>query len=212
MTIQAVLTGDLIASTAAAPERVEAAMAALSRVAREPWLPEDLRFTRFRGDGWQMLLPRPGLALRLCLRLAAELSARQVGLATRISLGLGGVDHAGTADLSDAAGVAFLRSGRGLDRMARGRHWAISGGAALPLWTAGMIELAEWQAARWTAGQAEVVADWLDPVRLTQGERAGTLGLTRQAWKSRLDGSGITAWAQALAAFEAWDGAGIGDD
>ena len=105
---------------------------------RAAWLP-DLRFTRFRGDGWQMLLPEPGFALRLALRLTAELTARQIGLATRISIGLGGVDHPGGVTLSNAAGMAFLRSGRGLDHMARGRHWSIAGGSALPGWAAGLF-------------------------------------------------------------------------
>lgn len=211
MTIHAVLTGDLIASTSAPRDRIAAAMAALAAVGQEPWLP-DLRFTRFRGDGWQMLLPRPGLALRLALRLSAGLAARQVGLATRISIGFGGVDHAGGADLSDAAGGAFTRSGRGLDHMARGRRWAVAGGSGLPGWTCGYVDLAEWQAERWTAGQAEVVADWLDPEPRRQEDRADRLGLTRQAWKSRFDGSGIAAWGAALAAFEAWDGEGVRDD
>lgn len=211
MPIHAVLTGDLIASTAAPRERIESAMAALAAAAQEPWLP-DLRFTRFRGDGWQMLLPRPGLALRLALWLTAGLAARQVGLTTRISIGFGGVDHAGGADLSDAAGVAFLRSGRGLDHMARGRRWAVSGGSGLPGWTCGYFDLAEWQSARWTAGQAAVVAEWLDPAPLRQEDRAERLGLTRQAWKSRFDGAGIASWGAALAAFEAWDGAGVRDD
>lgn len=205
----AVLTGDLIGSTAS-PDRVERSIAALRAVRDEPWL-TDLRFSRFRGDGWQMSLPRAGLSLRLSLRIAAGLAAVD-GLPTRISIGLGRIEHIGTVDLSDASGIAFLRSGRGLDHLARGRVWAIDGGTALPDWTAGLIALAHWHAARWTGGQAQVVADWLNPAPRTQDTAALATGLSRQAWKARLDGSGIVSWTQALHAFEAWDGAGITDD
>lgn len=210
MSLHAVLTGDLIASTHALPAQAEAAMAALQRGA-EGW-GTDLRFTRFRGDGWQALVPVPGQALRVALALAAHLAAAETGLATRMALGFGGVTHRGGRDLSDAAGTAFIRSGRALDDLPRGAVWTVRGGAGLPQWVTGLVALAEWHAAGWTAGQAAVVADWLTRPAPRQEDRAARLGLSRQAWKSRFDGSGIAAWTPALAAFESWDGAGLGDD
>ncbi|MEY4982083.1 MAG: hypothetical protein RIR62_349 [Pseudomonadota bacterium] len=209
--VHAVITGDLIASTRQPQARADAAMSALQAAARG-WPETDLRFTRFRGDGWQVLLPRAGGALRVALVLAARLAAAETGIATRLAIGIGGITAGGTRDLSDAAGAAFTRSGRALDAMPRGRVWAVSGGAGLPAWVQGYVELAEWHAAGWTAGQAAVVADYLTPRRATQEERAAQMGLSRQAWKARLDGSGIATWDPALAAWEAWDGAGAGDD
>ena len=41
---------------------------------------------------------------------------------------------------------------------------------------------------------------------------ARSMGLTRQAWKSRLDGSGIAAWHPMLDLWESWNGAGVTDD
>lgn len=209
--LSAVITGDLIASTRHPPARTDAAMSALEQAARD-WPDADLRFTRFRGDGWQVLLPGPGLALRVALRMAAALAAAETGIATRVAIGIGSVTARGTRDLSDGAGAAFTRSGRALDAMGRGRVWAVSGGAGLPVWVEGFVALAEWHVAGWTAGQAAVVADALTPIRGTQEERAAALGLSRQAWKARLDGSGIMAWQPALAAWEAWNGAGVTDD
>lgn len=209
--IHAVLTGDLVASTTLPEIRAEAAMAAIGRSAAG-WA-EDLRFTRFRGDGWQVLIPQPGQALRVALALTAALAAADTGLATRLAIGFGEVTRPGAGDLSAATGPAFIRSGRALDQLPRGKRWAVSGGKTLPPWIAAAVPLAEWHSSQWTKGQAAVVADWLDPgPDRTQEDRAENLGLTRQAWKSRFDGSGIAAWSATLQLWEQWKGAGVTHD
>jgi len=205
--IHAVLTGDLVASTRLPDARVETAMTALQTRAGA-----GLRFTRFRGDGWQVLIDRPGDSLRIALQLAAALAATETGLTTRIAFGFGSVTRSGTADLSAASGPAFIRSGRALDQMPRATRWAASGGTGLPDWIAATLPLAEWQSAQWTRGQAAVVAEWLDPVQRTQEDWAERMGLTRQAWKSRFDGSGIAAWAPTLRLWDRWNGEGVTDD
>lgn len=205
--IHAVLTGDLIASTTLPPARADAAMTALA-AATAP----DHRFTRFRGDGWQVLTDRPGTALRLALRLTAALTATDTTLATRIAIGFGPIDRAPATDLAAASGPAFTRSGRALDHMPRTRRWAVSGGPSLPPWIAAAIPLAEWHSARWTQGQAATVAEWLDPANRTQEEWAARMGLTRQAWKARFDGAGIAAWQPTLDMWEQWQGEGVTDD
>ena len=119
----AVLTGDLIGSTKVEPAALERAIDLLAETAREltGWAPPspDPRFTRYRGDGWQMVVAEPGLALRAVLMLSASLRAADLGLATRAAIGIGAVESLGTASLADARGVAFEASGRGLDHMAR---------------------------------------------------------------------------------------------
>lgn len=206
--IHAVITGDLIGSTALPPDRAQAAMSALQQAARD-WV-HDLHFTRFRGDGWQVLTDRPHSALRIAFYMTASLAAADTGLATRIAMGFGTASlRAG--DLSAAMGSAFTRSGRALDHMPRKQRWAVSGGPDLPAWIPATTALADWHAARWTAGQAAVVADWLDPADRTQEERATRMGLTRQAWKARFDGSGIAAWKPALDLWDQWKGDGVTD-
>lgn len=207
--VRSVLTGDLIASTRD-PDAAESAIRALMSAA-EP----ALRFTRFRGDGWQVLLPSAGDALRAALHLSASLTAAGTGVSTRIAIGIGAVTRDGTRDLSDAAGPAFERSGRALDALGRGtarQSWTIAGGRHLPDWCAALVPLAERQASQWTKGQAEVAAEWLGSPQATQEDRADRLGLSRQAWKSRFDGSGLAAWTAALHAWQGWNGKGITDD
>lgn len=206
----AVLTGDLIRSTRLPPRQADAAMSALKKAAQS-WV-DDLHFTRFRGDGWQILSDRPQSALRLTLYMTAALAAADTGLATRIAIGFGTVTRLRPGDLSDALGTAFTRSGRALDRMAKNTCFAVAGGPTLPAWIPATLALAEWHSARWTAGQAAVVADWLDPVNRTQEEWASRLGLTRQAWKARFDGSGIAAWTATLQMWDEWQGEGVTDD
>ncbi|MBA4323617.1 MAG: hypothetical protein C0426_00775 [Rhodobacter sp.] len=125
----AVLTGDLVASTRQPADRVDAAMQALRQSAGQvtAWQtpPYDTRFTRFRGDGWQIALTNPGLALRAAVVLQATLGAR--GLESRMSIGIGPAETLGTTDLSDAAGRAFELSGQGLDKMADTSRIAIAG-------------------------------------------------------------------------------------
>lgn len=195
----AILTGDLIASTTRA-DAVQAAMAAVAAAAGDiaALSGTDPRFTRFRGDGWQFRAP-VDLALRSALLVAARLRAGG-GLSTRIAIGLGTLDHAGTRDLSDAAGAAFTASGRALDHMPRGQHWAIAG--EVQAWQAALVALAEWHSARWSAEQAEAMAVILAEPDLTQAAAADRLGITRQAWAARLSGAGYGAWRPALAAFE----------
>lgn len=214
--IQAVITGDLVASSTLPDSRLDAAILALQDSAQN-WAAlngaaHDLHFTRFRGDGWQILIPQPGHALRIALMLSAALTAADTGLSTRLALGFGSVTRLPSGDLSAATGTAFLRSGRALDSMPRSQTWAVAGGTGLPLWIAASIPLAEWQAARWTKGQAAVVAEYLDPVHRRQEDRAARMGLTRQAWASRFAGSGISAWQATLDLWENWNGAGVSDD
>ena len=57
----------------------------------------DTRFTRYRGDGWQMhvALPRPGAPHGA--RAVARLRAADAGLATRAAIGIGPIDSLGSA-------------------------------------------------------------------------------------------------------------------
>lgn len=208
--IHAVLTGDLIRSTTLPPQQADAAMSALAQAAQD-WV-GNLHFTRFRGDGWQILLDQPHSALRIALYMTAALAAADTGLTTRIAIGFGSVLRLRPGDLSDALGTAFTRSGRALDHMPKNTRFAVAGGPTLSAWIPATLALAEWHSARWTPGQAAVVADWLAPVDRTQEERASRMGLSRQAWKARFDGSGIAAWTAALNLWDDWQGEGVTDD
>lgn len=202
----AVLTGDLIKSRKASTFTVEATLDTLRDAAAAfgaAW-DLDLRFTRYRGDGWQVVLAQPGLLLDAALFFLARLRAAKGPVATRIAIGVGAVETLGTADLSDATGPAFFVSGDHLDHMGRNRMIALAGtgiGAA----EVGLIDLAEFIATGWTPAQAEAVAHALAGHAPRHEDIAATLGITRQAVQSRLSGAGLPYFDNALYAMRHHD-------
>jgi len=202
--IVAVLTGDLVNSEEKSSEVVDQAMAQLEATAHTiaVWQSHaDLRFTRFRGDGWQVLLKDPWLALRAALVLLARLRSGGTDLSSRISIGLGKIDSSGTTDLSDANGEAFVLSGRGLDEMARSQRIAFSGsmiGHRDKIIARLMFE----RASRWTMPQAEAMALYLQPDHPTLAELATELGISPQAVNYRLGGGGANELRTTLRLWE----------
>ncbi|OYX21204.1 MAG: hypothetical protein B7Z04_03745 [Rhodobacterales bacterium 32-66-9] len=72
--LYAVLTGDLIGSSKAPRARLETTMENIAATARffTEFTGEDTRFTRYRGDGWQMILS-PAFFLRAVTMILARL-------------------------------------------------------------------------------------------------------------------------------------------
>jgi hypothetical protein len=202
----AVLTGDLVASTHHAPDQVDAAMQALRQAAalvttwQDP--PRDARFTRFRGDGWQIILHDHHLSLRAAVVLQGSLGA--LGMESRISIGIGSAESLGTTDLSDAAGKAFELSGQGLDKMADTLRIAIAGPPVTDE-DAMIADLLGERMGRWTAAQAEAAALQLAlPDRIvTLHEIGKTLGISPQAVNDRVRGAGCATIASVLRRWEA---------
>lgn len=197
-----VLTGDLVASRKAGRPEVDAAMQALSDAAADFGRDHghDLRFTRFRGDGWQVLVPDANLALEATLFLAARLRATGGQIDTRISIGIGPVDTPGSRDLSDASGPAFFTSGDHLEKIGRRQRLHIAGVDVGP-WHVAVIDLLDHILAGWSAPQAEAVALALRSDAPTQDDIAAELGITRQAVQSRLAGAGFSFLDSAREAF-----------
>lgn len=174
----------------------------------------DARFTRFRGDGWQIVLGRAGWALRAALIIIADLKAEGHDIETRISVGVGPWESLGTDDLSDASGRAFFISGDELDKMPKHRRLAIAGGRDAAVhgvtdteWQAAIFDMAEWITGRLTQPQAKAMAMALRFDWQTQDDLAQRLGITRQAMHARLTGAGFQAMENAIAAIEhyEWD-------
>ena len=199
----AVLTGDLMQSTRADPTATEQAMQDLARAAAEVagWIGADTRLTRFRGDGWQIVLTRrPDLALRASLLLFATLKARKQGLRTRVAVATGPADHLGTQNLSDARGAAFTLSGRTLDAM-KPHILRMEFEGVRPLHR-GFIDLLEPLIGRWTPEQAEAVRHAIHPDSPPQKAIAHILNITEQAVSYRLRGAHDHALHQALKGWE----------
>jgi len=208
--IYAVFTGDLIGSSKALPQKVEATMQNLAdtgdRLSRLTG--SDTKFTRYRGDGWQLLLADPGNFLLGVLLILARLRAAPDTLRTRIAIGAGAVHSLGTSDLRDAQGFAFTVSGQALDSLKRDRNIVLASAPNDPLGILGgngdraaiqgqvdwygpvILGLVGFIAGHWTRAQAEAVAIALEHGQETQAEIAARLGITRQALNLRLTGAG----------------------
>lgn len=202
--IYAVLTGDLVGSTKAGDHALRTSMIVASSVAREIGLwptQQDTRFTRSRGDGWQMVLTNPAESLRAAIEMQARLRADPEGLATRISIGIGAIESLGTDDLSDASGPAFVTSGQGLDKLARTHRMTVQGASQTPLRQA-ILVLADEIARRWTREQAEALALAIHPTNPTLETMANLLQISKQAVNYRLIGAGLRPFRAALKGWE----------
>jgi hypothetical protein len=190
----AVLTGDLVGSTKAKPEATDDAIDHISAVAAQ--LKQYATFTRFRGDGWQLYLERPGLALAVSVLIISGLRASGK-LETRVSIGLGGAylssikNMLATRDLLAATGTAFITSGRALDDMPRDRRLVLSGEGVDRLHQR-LVAILDERISTWSREQAEVAAMALRPNdKPTQSTMAEQLGISRQAVAARLKASGF---------------------
>lgn len=200
----AILTGDLIQSRRADGARVAAAFDVLQTAALDFGQAHDLdlRFTRYRGDGWQVALSDPRLTLDAILFFTARLRAAQPKIATRIAAGIGPVETLGTNDLSDGTGPAFFISGDQIDGMSPKRRLTLAGAGHS---YAAIIDLTEFITAGWTAAQAEAVACALQDDQRTHQDIAKILGITRQAVQSRLAGAGFGYFENAIYAIRNHD-------
>jgi hypothetical protein len=184
----AVLTGDLIRSTDASPEAVDEAMNLLSYTAHRIW--QFSRFTRYRGDGWQMYLANPGLGLASMLLMSTKLRAAG-GLETRIALGLGKANIAANNGLATASGSAFTASGRALDTLEAPRRLALAGEGVDRLHIR-LVAMIDRQTASWSKEQSEVIEMLLAPNGPpTQTLMAERLGISRQAVAARIHAAGF---------------------
>ncbi len=202
----AVFTGDLIGSSDAAPDRVERAMAAIAETADNlvPLLGvESLRFTRFRGDGWQVLIGPPENIFRAATMFLADLRAANVDIETRMGIGIGDVASRGTRDLSDARGGAFIRSGHALDDMdPQDRIFIDSPDDPAAPWAEAALQTLAFLARRWSKEQAEAIS-----LRMLKPEEplmalAQHFNISRQAFSDRLSSAGYRPIEANLAAFE----------
>lgn len=204
----AILTGDLIRSTEASPQAIEEAMRIIRDCAAALGPRSD--FTRFRGDGWQIRLVRPGDCLGACLLILARLRSEPRLPGCRIAVGIGAEEPGDAPDLSTAMGPAFTASGRALDRMKPDRLLALDGEwpgrGRIDLFQKLAFTVASDLAGRWTTGQAEAMALKLDPgsppdERQSNEAIARKLGITRQAVDARLRAADYPLLEEMIQAF-----------
>lgn len=201
----AVITGDLIASTKRSASEIDAAMQAIrdaaATIAGWNTPSTDSRFTRYRGDGWQIIVASPRYALRAAVLIQGKLIA--LGMESRIFAGVGQANTLGTATLADASGEAFQRSGQGLDNMGDAWRLGIEGDSVL-VEDQLIADLLGERMGRWTAAQAEAAAMQLaSPSRIiTLFEIGKALNISPQAVNDRVRGAGCATIASVLRRWE----------
>lgn len=200
----AVLTGDLIASTEAGQAATDSAMELIQSVASAESGRDgaDVRFTRYRGDGWQIFCSDPAKVFRLAVLVLANLQSRPNLPKTRISAATGPIAFLPDVGLASASGPVFSISGRNLDGMTRRRLAFESQESPMPCKDA-LFAYLEWQSGRWSPEQAEAIALTFRHDPPHPGTSAEDLGISRQAFSARLDGAGYLPVWEAEKAFRA---------
>ena len=176
----AVLTGDIVKSQDLPAGELDKIFDALLDAARAigAWQGQSACFTRFRGDGWQVLVTDEAFVFRAVMILRAAVRRIKKGYDTRISLAIGPVEVPGK-DLGAASGLAFTQSGRGLDELSGKSRLAISGDVPLRLQTS--LPLATEISQGWTALQAQVAMEALRHSEIMSARQvADVLEQTRQ--------------------------------
>lgn len=178
----AVITGDLVDSTSLGRAKIERAFEALEASAetQADWHGAPLHFTRHRGDGWQVVLAKPEMALRSALAFRAALRAEGSEFDSYMGLSIDNLEGPLENDLNNETEPAFRDSGNELDILKLvGPGWmSFSGKGVLGAATI----LADNISKAWTPPQASAVLPFLSPSKVpTQSEVAEALGKTRQA-------------------------------
>jgi hypothetical protein len=199
----AVITGDLVSSTALGREKVERAFAALKDCAetQADWHGAPLHFTRHRGDGWQVVLARPEMALRSALAFRAALRAEgsefdsYMGIAEGELEGDVGPDlNAETAEVFELSGEALETTKADLPQKITTSHSTIE--------TACFV-LADKLTRGWTPAQASTILPMLPPTHSpSQTDLARLHGKTHQAISKSLAAASFSEIDEALAIIE----------
>ncbi len=124
--LYAVLTGDLVGSRRLTADQ----LATLFKHLNDLWQQfADAhsgavigRIEIFRGDGWQVALAKPSLAVNAALFLRAVVKSQPFDqkMDTRVGIGVGQVDVLKPDRLSESNGPAFLYSGEALESLTKG--------------------------------------------------------------------------------------------
>lgn len=113
-----VISGDIVASQQVSSKKYDALLYVLEQNLQKIAQHYGGRFSVFRGDGFQCVLPDSQLGFRAALQLRLGLISEQ--LDARLSLSVGKIENY-RADVKTATGEALTLSGRALDNMQQER-------------------------------------------------------------------------------------------
>ena len=205
----AVITGDIVGSTSLPPEAfarlhdvIRQGVKVLRKVYREA-LPLDVDI--FSGDSWQLLIARPGLALRVALYLRAHLLANIKGADTRMAVAIGSVDTIPGKRVSEGDGEACRLSGRLLEEKSRSSRLRFVAGRQFSgggVWDASFHILDALIVREWTGKRAQAMIGALQGLQQEQIARLWEPPIRQQAVTKHLRGAGWDAIQVVLKEFE----------
>ncbi len=200
----AVLTGDIISSTALDAAQLDTVFATLESCAKAQadWVDGPLRFTRHRGDGWQVALTNPKYALRSALTFRAALRACDPQFDSYIAIATGAAPANLSNDLNTQNDAAFIASGQLLDQLKMQNSESTIGHADAGAIGAVAI-LADHLSQSWTQAQAAAILQKITPnASISYTQMAQNLGKSRQVVTKSLDAAGYHVLAHALTTLE----------
>lgn len=213
--LYAVLTGDIVKSRSLSASERRKLSSAFAAIESElsAWPEVRLPLSRFRGDGWQVLVTRPERSLRVALFIRASLRMRFEGkkVDSRVGIGIGRVDFVPGRRVAEGDGPAYRLSGAALDRKGWRRLVFSSMDDQEPMArvTTGhpavsvVFDLVDLIVTGWTPAQARAVVGALQG--FTQHQIAGgweTQPITQQAVAQHLSRSGWDGIQSALDWYE----------
>ncbi|MBU2867938.1 hypothetical protein [Pacificibacter marinus] len=198
----AVLTGDIVGSTALGPEKLERAFDALKDCAetQAEWMGESLHFTRHRGDGWQVALAEPKYALRSALMFRAALRSLGAEFDSYIGIAVGPISTDLAPNLNSENAEVFVSSGRALEIAKRqGTYFLHDSGGMVDALTLSM----ELMSHGWTKAQSQAAMYSLPPHSdLSFTEISDILEKSRQTVTKALNSIAIEQIRMILTQFE----------
>lgn len=205
--VAGVLIGDFVNSTKTPTATLQRARGVLNDAVEEfrqaiPAVIDGPAF--YRGDSWQVATHDPSLALRLAVSMAAALRAADLGVETRMAIGLGRVDGPQTGPVPERMGPAYVLSGRAIDQMGRRRGIELVCGdpySALS-WLPAQAMACSHIVSGWTRRQAQVAHLVLGFGAPQQISLADQLGISQQAVSSIHRSSGVKVVLAILDALE----------
>lgn len=171
----AVLTGDVVGSSRldeTARRELPVALKKASQAARSLYgkaIPLDADV--FRGDSWQLVVTDAKLGLRAAVFFRSHLHgySPDVGLDTRIAIGVGKINFVPKGQVSQGDGPAFRESGKVLESMPKSRRLALSvAEIETPGGIAPVMGLMDTVIERWTEKQSLAVVGMLQGLQQSQ--------------------------------------------
>lgn len=178
--MHAVLTGDIVGSSALSPEGHRQMVGIIKSVAAVFPAAVVGSVDVFSGDSWQMLLNDHGMSFKVALYLRASLKREKaLSIDSRVSIVWGSVDpeQVNPERISESTGAIFTASGRGLTGLKKPARmcFAALSDDMLARALSGTVRLIDALVRQWSPEQARAVAGTL--LGKTQQEIADELGV-----------------------------------